>query len=159
MALLMGKVSVEDADGVIDEYRAEALAEVTNPADAATIYAARPCVCDETPHPTWCPASVPNDARIAEIRQGTGDPLTPRELSWLKGAAARHEGHVIGSRGGHWPLTDDLPGALLLVSQYLAAATAVLERAALAEEEATAAAATATPFFQPGHTYSREHHG
>ena len=26
-------------------------------------------------------------------------------------------------------------------------------------EKATAAAATATPFFQPGHTYTREHHG
>lgn len=26
-------------------------------------------------------------------------------------------------------------------------------------EKATAAAATATPFFQPGHTYSRQHHG
>lgn len=105
------------------------------PADShsATIYADRPCVCDESAHPTWCPASVPTDARIAEIRQGDGGPLTERELSWLRGTAGRHERHVIGARGGHWPLTDDLPGALLLVSQYLAAAVAVIERARLVE--------------------------
>lgn len=144
----------------LDAYRAEVLTEVTNPAAAATIYADRLCACEETPHPTWCPASIPTDERITEIRQGAGEPLTRRELSWLTGAAARHELHVIGARGLHWPLTDDLPGALLLVSQYLAAAVAVIERAGLAVEEATAAAATATPdFFQPGHTYTREHHG
>ena len=33
------------------------------------------------------------------------------------------------------------------------------ETAARAEEKATAEAATATPFFQPGHTYTRERHG
>lgn len=115
--------------------RAEVLAEATKPADAATIYAARLCVCDDNPHPTWCPASVPTDERITEIRQGIGGPLTRRELSWLTGAAGRHELHVTGARGGHWPLTDDLPGALLLVSQYLAAAVAVIERAGLAEDE------------------------
>jgi hypothetical protein len=125
---------VDRATQLVDAHRAEVLAEVANPADAATIYAARPCGCDETPHPTWCPASVPTDARIKEIRQGVGDPLTARELAWLTGAAARHELHVIGARGLHWPLTDDLPGALLLVSQYLAAATAVIERAGLTVE-------------------------
>lgn len=34
-----------------------------------------------------------------------------------------------------------------------------LRELAATGEEATAAAATATPFFQPGHTYSRQHHG
>ncbi|MDX2513901.1 hypothetical protein PV355_01800 [Streptomyces stelliscabiei] len=148
---------VAHAEQLVDAHRAEVLAEVANPADAATIYNVRPCGCDETPHPTWCPASVPTDERIAEIRDGVGDPLTARELSWLKGAAGRHALHVTGARGGHWPLTDDLPGALLLVSQYLAAAVAVIERAGLAEE-ATAAAATATPdetFFVPRRVYTR----
>jgi hypothetical protein len=146
---------VERAEQLVDAVVAEALAEVINPADAATLYAVRTCVCDETPHPTWCPASVPTDERITEIRQGLGGPLTLRELSWIKGAAGRHELHVTGSRGGHWPLTDDLPGALLLVSQYLAAAVAVIERAGLVEEKATAAAASAAPdFYEPGHTYS-----
>ncbi|WP_405960751.1 hypothetical protein OG235_27690 [Streptomyces sp. NBC_00024] len=160
-AVLSGLASVrgwsrEAARAVRDAHRAEVLAEVANPADAATIYNVRPCGCDETPHPTWCPASVPTDERIAEIRDGVGDPLTARELSWLKGAAGRHALHVTGARGGHWPLTDDLPGALLLVSQYLAAAVAVIERAGLVGEEATAAAATATPdFFVPGRTYTR----
>ena len=139
---------VERAEQLVDAHRAEVLAEAANPANAATIYAVRDCVCNETPHPTWCPASVPTDARIAEIRQGVGDPLTPRELSWIKGAAARHELHVIGARGLHWPLTDDLPGALLLVSQYLAAAVAVIEQAGLAQEESAA-----PDFFQKGHTY------
>ncbi|MFE4717293.1 hypothetical protein ACFRLW_12865 [Streptomyces sp. NPDC056728] len=133
------------ADELLDAYRAEILAEFADPANAQTIYADRPCVCDETPHPTWCPASVPTDERIAEIRQGSGDPLTPRELAWLSGTASRHELHVIAARGGHWPLTDDPAGALLLVSQYLAAAVAVIERAEHVEEKATAAAATATP--------------
>jgi hypothetical protein len=126
------------ARALLDAYRAEVLAEIANPADAATIYATRPCGCEEAEHPTWCPASVPNDARIAEIRNGAGDGLTPRELSWLKGAAARHELHVIGARGLHWPLDDDLPGALLLISQYLAAAVAVIERAGLTTEESDA---------------------
>ncbi|WP_328846159.1 hypothetical protein [Streptomyces sp. NBC_00258] len=147
--------TLSDLKQKLDAYRAEVLAEVTAPADAATSYAVRPCVCDETPHPTWCPASVPTDDRITEIRNGSGGPLTARELSWLKGAAARHELHVIGSRGGHWPLSDDLPRALLLVSQYLAAAMAVIERAGLVEEKATASAATATPdFFEVGRTYT-----
>lgn len=35
----------------------------------------------------------------------------------------------------------------------------VLECAGGCEEKATAPAATATPFFQPGHTYTRDHHG
>jgi hypothetical protein len=147
---------------VVPNTRAEALAEIANPANAATIYAVRPCICDDTPHPRWCPASVPTDERIKEIRQGLGEPLTPRELSWLGGTAGRHELHVIGSRGGHWPLTDDLPGALLLVSQYLAAAVAVIERAGLAEEEATASSGETTQtadFFQPGHTYSHGQDG
>ena len=157
---LGGIATLQDVDHavqLVDAHATEVLAEAVNPADAATIYADRLCICDETPCPTWCPASVPADARIAEIRQGVGGPLTARELSWLKGAAGRHERHVIGSRGGHWPLTDDLPGALLLVSQYLAAAMAVIERADLIEEEATTPAEVAD-FFQPGHTYAREHH-
>ena len=158
-----GIASLSDVDHavqLVDAHAAEVLARVTNPADAATIYADRLCVCDETQHPTCCPASIPTDARITEIRQGTGEPLTARELTWRQGAAHRHELHVIGSRGGHWPLTDDLPGALLLVSQYLAAAMALIERADLLGEEASAQAPTATPdFFQPGHTYAREHHG
>jgi hypothetical protein len=153
-----GIASLSDVDHavqLVDAHAAEVLAGVTNPADAATIYADRLCVCDETPHPTWCPASIPTDARITEIRQGTGEPLTARELTWLQGAAHRHELHVTGSRGGHWPLTDDLPGALLLVSQYLAAAMAVIERGDLLGEEASAQAPTATPdFFQVGHGYT-----
>ena len=145
---------VDHAVQLVDSHAAEVLAEVTNPADAATLYADRLCICDETPHPTWCPASIPTDQRITEIRNGVGGPLTARELTWMTGAAARHELHVTGSRGGHWPLTDDLPGALLLVSQYLAATTAVIERAGLVEEQATE-----PDFFQPGRTYTREHHG
>lgn len=130
---LGGIATLQDVDHavqLVDAHAAEVLAEVITPADAATIYADRLCICDETPCPTWCPASIPTDARIAEIRQGGGEPLTPRELSWLKGAAARHELHVTGARGGHWPLTEDLPDALLLMSQYLAAAMAVIEKAA-----------------------------
>lgn len=147
--------TLSDLKQKLDAYRDEVLAEVTAPADAATSYAVRPCVCDETVHPTWCPASVPTDDRITEIRNGSGGPLTARELSLMKGAAARHELHVIGSRGGHWPLSDDMPGALLLVSQYLSAAMAVIERAGLVEEKATAPAATATPdFFEVGRTYT-----
>lgn len=132
----LDEAAEQDLDRRLDAHRAEVLAEVANPANAATVYAVRPCGCEETTHPTWCPASIPNDKRITEIRQGVGDPLTPRELSWLTGAAARHELHVIGARGGHWPLDDDLPGALLLVSQYLAAATAVIERSGLVEADA-----------------------
>lgn len=145
---LGGIATLQDVDHavqLVDAHATEVLAEAVTPAEAATIYADRLCICDETPCPTWCPASVPTDARITEIRQGVGGPLTARELSWLKGAAGRHELHVIGSRGGHWPLTDDLPGALLLVSQYLAAAMAVIERADLVEEKATAPAAASTP--------------
>ncbi|WP_329215089.1 hypothetical protein OG352_05980 [Streptomyces sp. NBC_01485] len=128
---------VDRAEALVNAYRAEVLAEekaTTSP--TATTYAVRSCVCDEIPHPTWCPASVPTDERIAEIRKGLGGPLTRRELDWLTGAAARHELHVTGARGLHWPLTEDLPGALLLVSQYLAAAVAVIERAGLVEEVA-----------------------
>ena len=130
---------VDRAERLADAHAAEVLAAVTDPADAATSYAVRPCICEETPHPAWCPASVPTDERIAEIRQGVGERLTPRELFWLKGAAGRHELHVTGARGGHWPLTDDLPGALLLVSQYLAAAVAVIERAGLVQQMVCAA--------------------
>lgn len=145
---------VDEAVQLVDAHAAEVLAGITNPGDAATVYADRlcVCVCDETPHPTWCPASVPTDDRITEIRDGVGDPLTPRELSWLRGAAARHEMHVVGSRGGHWPLQDPA-GGLLLMSQYLAAAVAVIERAGLVEEQAADA-----EFFRPGRTYVREHH-
>lgn len=135
---------VDEAVQLVDAHAAEVLAEVTNPADAATTYAERLCICGEDSCPTWCPASVPTDERITEIRDGVGGPLTPRELSWLKGAAARHEMHVIGSRGGHWPLQDPA-GGLLLTSQYLAAAVAVIERAGLAEEKASVPAPTATP--------------
>jgi hypothetical protein len=136
---------VEQAEQLVNAHAAEVLAEAVKPDDAATIYAVRDCICEEPLHPAWCPASVPSDERITSIRDGVGGPLTPRELSWLRGAAARHELHIIGARGLHWPLTDDLPGAVLLLSQYLAAAVAVIERAGLAEEKATAAAATATP--------------
>lgn len=139
---------VERAEQLVDAHAAEVLAEVADPTNAATVYASRLCGCEETPHPTWCPASVPTDARIAEIRNGAGGPLTLRELSWLKGAAERHALHVIGARGLHWPLTDDLSGALLLVSQYLAAAVAVVERAGLAQE-----AGAAPDFFEPGRVY------
>ncbi|MFD1274922.1 hypothetical protein ACFQ51_35135 [Streptomyces kaempferi] len=144
-------LDVYRAEVLAEAHAAEVLAEAVKPAEAATIYAVRGCTCEEPLHPTWCPASIPSDERITNIRDGVGGPLTPRELSWLKGAAARHELHITGARGLHWPLTDDLPGAVLLLSQYLAAAVAVIERAGLAEEEATAAAATATPdFFQVG---------
>lgn len=142
-------------DQLLGAHRAEVLAEYANPASAHTIYAERSCSCDETPHPTWCPASIPTDERINEIRQGTGEPLTPRELAWLRGTADRHELHVIAARDGHWPLTEDLAGALLLVSQYLAAAVAVIDRAEQIGEKASATAPTATPqFFQPGRTYT-----
>lgn len=94
------------------------------------------CVCRTDPaagpaheeHAKWCAASRPTAERIAEIRQGIGDELTRDELYWLSGAAGRHELHVTGARGGHWPLTDDLPGAVLLLAQYLAAAVAVIAR-------------------------------
>jgi hypothetical protein len=143
----LDETATHELDARLDAYRTEVLAEVTNTADTATIYADRPCVCEQVPHFSWCPASVPTDERITEIRRGTGDPLSARELLWLEGAAARHELHVTGARGGHWPLTGDLPGALLLVSQYLAATVAVINRAELAVE------GPAT-FFQPGRTYA-----
>jgi hypothetical protein len=144
---------VDRAEKLVDAYRAEVLAEAkATSSQAATTYAVRSCVCDEIPHPTWCPASVPTDERIAEIRKGIGGPLTRRELSWMIGAAARHEQHVIGARGLHWPLTDDLPGALLLVSQHLAAAVAVIEQAGLAQEDGAA-----PDFFQVGRTYTGSH--
>jgi hypothetical protein len=133
------------------ELAEDGLDGIANPERAATIYAERVCSCDETAHPTWCPASIPADQRIAEIRQGTGDPLSPRELIWLKGAAGRHELHVLGARIGEWRLTDDLSGALLLVSQYLAAATAVIERSGLVKDELSDAPAD---FFRPGHVYA-----
>lgn len=96
--------------------------------------AASGCVCRTDPadgpaheqHAKWCPASHPTAERITEIRQGTGDALTRDELYWLGGSADRYEAHVIGSRGGHWPLMDDLPGAVVLLAQYLAATVAVI---------------------------------
>lgn len=94
------------------------------------------CICRTDPadgpaheqHAKWCPASHPTAERIAEIRQGTGDALTRDELYWLSGAAGRYEAHVIGASGYHWPLMDDLPGAVVLLAQYLAAAVAVIEK-------------------------------
>lgn len=112
------------------------------------------CVCREDPtagpahkgHAKWCPASKPTPERITQIRQGIGDELTQDELAWLKGAAGRHELHITGGRGGHWPMRD-LPGGVLLLAQYLAAAVAVIERVLPDEavEKDSAPAPTSTP--------------
>jgi hypothetical protein len=113
------------------------------------------CVCREDPaagpahegHATWCPARKPTPERVDQIRRGIGDELTRDELEWLKGTAGRNEAHIIGARGGHWPMRD-LPGAVLLLAQYLAATVAVIERAmpdAAGEKDSATAAPTSTP--------------
>lgn len=114
------------------------------------------CVCREDPatgpahegHATWCPARKPTPKRISEIRQGIGDELTRDELAWLSGAAERHELHVAGARMGEWPMRD-LPGAVLLLSGYLAAVVAVVERQRSTEvgEEATLETAPLTIYY------------
>lgn len=114
------------------------------------------CVCREDPaagpahsgHEAWCPARKPTPERITELRQGIGEEVTRDELDWLRGAAGRHELHVTGSRDGDWPLRD-LPGAVVLLAQYLDAAVAALGRVlpeeTAATEKASATAPTATP--------------
>lgn len=126
--------------GVGDRLRRMADAAEHGEKDTASAATSTPtasgCVCRTDPaegpahegHGKWCPASRPTVERIAEIRQGIGDELTRDELHWLSGAAGRNEAHIIGARGGHWPLTDDLPGVVVLLAQYLAATVAVIER-------------------------------
>jgi hypothetical protein len=86
---------------------------------------------------------------------------TPAEAI-VSGLASRRGGTEVLSGGARlledaacdadWTRTPDFCAGLRAGAELLLANTRE-------GEEATAEAATATPFFQPGHTYTREHHG
>lgn len=71
---------------------------------------------------------VPSPERLREVRDGMGAPLTDDELTWLRGDAGRYELHIRGAQGGHFPMSEDLPGAVVALAQRLGAAVAEVDR-------------------------------
>lgn len=85
--------------------------------------------------PQLAAIGVPSPERLREVQNGGGAPLTDEELTWLRGDAGRYELHVRGAQSGHFPMLDDLPGAVVALAQRLGAAVAEVDR--LREERAS----------------------
>jgi hypothetical protein len=138
MALLMGKVSAEDADGVIDEYRTEVLAKAIGRLRAI------PVDCTALTGPVWYGdgwnSAITCLEEIADY-QTPDDEAYPGELQRLRALA-------LGLRVAALRKEDLAEAQRLLVVHA--------KHEMDVREKATTEAATATPFYQPGYTYSRD---